>query len=392
MTFRTVFGEWLPTLALVGLGASEAVVGFQSAFDSLGHVVQLGVLRAVGRYSKRALLVAGQLVAVAGGVPLLAYASLQAAPADVAIGIVLASLAVTAFGNAICDTVWFPILRSYVEPGQVGRFFGTIRSVWHVMLIVYFLGAQLWLARHPGELAPLFGVGLLAGAIRVGLVTRLPERNERTGRPLRARDALAQLRTHPRLRRYLIGVGGQGALWTATVPFVIVLMRRVLGLSEAEVLASTVATYVGGLVSLYPWGRAVDAFGPARVFRWTSLGLAALLLALLALRGPGPLAAGGLVAFFFAASVLRSGFGVADTHVLFDLAPEDAPASLIVVATAMSYLPRAVAPFAVGFVLERVLAAGTPPLAAYHGLFLAAAVLQALVYLPLRGFGRDASR
>jgi hypothetical protein len=220
----------------------------------------------------------------------------------------------------------------------------------------------------------------------VGLVARLPERNERTGRPIRARTALAELRTHPLLRRYLLGVGVQGALWTATVPFVIVLMRRVLGLSEAQVLATTVATYVGGLVSLYPWGHAVDAFGPARVFRWTSFGLAALLLALLAVREPGPFAAAALVAFFFLASVLRSGFGVADTHVLFDLAPEEAPASLIVVATAMSYLPRAVAPLAVGFALERLLAAGAAPLAVYHGLFVAAAALQALVFLPLRGF------
>src|SRR4030095_10209987 len=50
------------------------------------------------------------------------------------------------------------------------------------------------------------------------------------------------------------------------------------GLSEAQVLATTVATYAGGLVSLYPWGRVVDAVGPARVFRWNSFGLAAAAL------------------------------------------------------------------------------------------------------------------
>lgn len=388
MTFRTIFTEWVPTLALVGLGAGPALVGLQGAFDPLCHLAQLGVLRAVGRYSKRALLVGGQLAAVAAGVPLLAYGSLQAAPADTALAIALASLAVTALGIAVCDTVWFPMLRSYVEPGQVGRFFGTLRSGWHLTLIAYFLGARSWLARHPGDLAPLFAVGLAAGILRSVLVARLPERSERTGRPISVRQALALLRTHPRLRRYLLGVGAQGALWTATLPFVIVLMRRVIGLSEAEVLLTTVASYAGGLLSLYPWGRVVDALGPARVFRWTSLGLAAVLLALLAAREPGPYAVAGLAGFFFAAAVLRAGFGVADTHVLFELAPDDAPASLIVVATAMTFLPRGLAPLAVGLVLDRVLAAGAAPLAAYQGLFLAAALVQALVYLPLREFGR----
>jgi hypothetical protein len=46
-----------------------------------------------------------------------------------------------------------------------------------------------------------------------------------------------------------------------------------------------------------------------------------------------------------------------------------------------------VAPLAIGFLLDRLLAAGAAPLATYHGLFVTAAVLQALVFLPLRGFG-----
>jgi hypothetical protein len=56
----------------------------------------------------------------------------------------------------------------------------------------------------------------------------------------------------------------------------------------------------------------------------------------------------------------------------------------------MTYLPRGLAPLAVGLALDRVLASGVAPAAAYHGLFAAAALLQALVYLPLREFGRAA--
>jgi hypothetical protein len=387
MTFRTVFTEWLPTLALVGLGASPALVGLQGAFDPLGHFLQLGVLRWVGRFSKRRILLAGQTFAVVAALPLLAYGVLQREAAPLALGIVLASFAATAVGIAISDTVWFPMLRSYVEPGAVGRFFGTIRSGWHLTLIVYFLAARAWVADRPGVLAPLFAVGIAAGVLRIALVWRMPERSERTGAPIRARDALALLRTQPRLRRYLLGVGAQGALWTATLPFVIVMMRRVVGLTDAQVIVTTVAAYAGGLVSLYPWGRVVDAIGPARVFRWCSLGLAASFAALLVVREPGDFALGALVGFFFLANVLRAGFGVADTHVLFGLAPEDAPASFIVVAIALTFLPRAAAPLAVGLALDALLADGVAPLAAYHGLFAVTAALQALVFLPLRRFG-----
>jgi len=390
MTHRTVFTEWVPTLALLGLGANEAVVGLQSAFDPLGHLLQLPVLRAVGRRSKRSLLVAGQALAVVADLPLLAYGWLHAQPGPEAIALVLASLALTTAGIAVCDTVWFPMLRSYVEPGQIGRFFGILRSGWHVTLIAYFLAARGWIAAHPGSLAPLFAVGTAAGLLRIALIARLPERSERTGQPLRVREALALLRTNPPLRRYLAGVGGQGALWTGTVPFVIVLMRRVLGLSEAQVLLATVAAYAGGLASLYAWGRVVDRVGPARVFRWTSLGLAATVLALLAVREPGSFAAVWLTGFFFVAAVLRAGFGVADTHVLFQLAPDHAPASLIVVGTVAVHLARGAAPLMVGLALERALAAGAAPLATYHTLFLASAALHALVFLPLRGFGRAA--
>jgi len=386
MTHRTVYTEWVPVLALVGLGANEAVVGLQGAFDPLGHLLQLPVLRAVGRRSKRSLLVAGQVVAVVAGLPLLAYGWLHASPGPGAIALVLVSLAATTAGIAICDTVWFPLLRSYVERDQVGRFFGMLRSGWHLTLIAYFLAARGWIEAHPGSLAPLFAVGTAAGLLRIGLIARLPERSERTGRPIRVREALALLRTEPALRRYLAGVGGEGALWTGTAPFVIVLMRRVIGLSEAEVLLTTVAAYTGGLVSLYAWGHVVDRVGPARVFRWTALGLAAALLGLLAVREPGPFAVAWLTGFFFLAAVLRAGFGVADTHVLFRLAPDDAPASLIVVGGVCTNLARGVAPLLVGLGLERALAAGAPPLAVYHALFASSAALHALVFLPLRAF------
>src|SRR5690606_38466068 len=67
MTHRTLYTEQLPTLALVGLGASEALVGLQRAFEPASQLLQLVALRAVGRVRKRTILVTGQAVAVAAG-------------------------------------------------------------------------------------------------------------------------------------------------------------------------------------------------------------------------------------------------------------------------------------------------------------------------------------
>ncbi|MGI9432911.1 MAG: MFS transporter [Myxococcota bacterium] len=387
MTHRTVFTEWVPTLALVQLGASETVIGIQAALEPFGQMLQLVTLRLVGRFSKRSILVAGQCLAVLGSLPLLFFDDLEGLGRTVAIGVVLASLAVCTLGIVVGQTVWFPLLRGYVDPDRIGRFFGQIRSVWHVALIAFFLGASWWLEAHPGALMPLFAIGIACGALRILLVARLPERSERTGEPIHMREALALLRSNPRLRRYLAGVSLQGALRSATMPFVIVMMRRVIGLSDAEVLITTVAAYAGGLASLYLWGRVVDEVGPARVFRWTTIGLAVSFFALLGVREPGPLALVALSAILFVRAALSAGFGVADTRVLFELAPAEAPARLLAVSAVVVSAVRGSAPLLVGALLEVFLAQGTEPLAAYRFLFVVAAGAQLLVFLPLRSFG-----
>lgn len=386
MTHRTVFTEAVPTLVLVSLGASEAVVGLQRAFEPVGQLLQLPTLRFVGRVSKRHILVGGHCLAVVAGVPLLFFGALAARGPDVAVPVVLASLAVTAVGIATSQTVWFPLLRAYTEPDRVGRFFGALRTSWHVALIAYFLGAQAWLTRHPGAFAPLFAVGLLLGAVRIALILRLPERSERTGEVIRVRAALALLARDRRLRRYLAGVAASQSVRAAVLPFAIVMMRRALGLGEGEVLLATVATYAGGLASLAASGRLVDRYGPVPVFRVATFGASGLLAALLLVGQAGAWTVVAMAAFFFAYAALREAFGIADTHVLFELAPEDAPARVLVVATVAVSLCRAAAPLLAGFALDAALAAGVEPLGAYRALFAGAALVLPLAYWPLRTF------
>ncbi|MEN8184016.1 MAG: MFS transporter [Myxococcota bacterium] len=383
MTHRFAYTSDLPTLALVSLGASEIVIGLQRALEHLGQLLQLPTLRAVGRVRKRSILVAGQLVAILAGLPLvLWYGFASRGPG--AVPFALACFAGVSVGIVISGTVWFPLLRSYVEPERIGSFFGILRTGWHVTLIVYFLAAQRWLAAHPEGFGLLFAVASVLGILRIALVARLPEAEGERGTPIRVREALALVRGEPALRRYLAGMSLFGGARQAVIPFVIVWMRREMGLSAADVLLATVASFAGGLVSLYLWGRLVDRSGPGPVFRGTAVATALMMMALHWI--PATPVVWPMVALFFAFAVLFAGFGVADTHLLFSITPTQAPSRHLVVASVTTSTLSGLVPLAAGLALEQLLAVGVPTLSAYRGLFGTAAVLALLALIPLRHF------
>ena len=392
MTFGLVFTQHLPTLALVSLGASETVVGLQSAFGA-ADLLRLPTLRAVSVFAKRTILVGGQVAALVAATPMLAFPLLldeARAGSDRAVGIALLSLMTVVAWMRISETVWFPLLRSYVEPDRIGRFFGTLRSGWHLALIVYYLGASFWLARQPDGFGPLFAVAWGFGLLRILLIRRLPERSEQTGERIRAREAMALIVHERPLRRYLVGASITAAVRGSVVPFVLVMMRREIGFADGEVLYTTVAFFAGGLASLYLWGRTVDRVGPAPVFRLTSLAGGALIASLVLVEQASAGALVGLVGFFFAFAVLNSGFGVADTQVLFGLAPPEAPARTLVIALTVSAVLGSLAPLVVGSALDAFLdGRESERLLVYHGFFAIAAAVQALAFLPLRGFRRE---
>ncbi len=392
MTFSMVLQMHLPTLALVSLGASEGVIGLQSALK-LGDVVGLPALRAVARFSKRQILFFGQVVALIGAAPFVAFQTwLDASRSSPALVPWLALLlfAVVTIGLRIGDAVWFPLLRAYMEPGGIGRFFGTIRSYWHFGLIVYYLGAQVWLGAHPDGFGLLFGVAWILGLTRLGFILRLPERGERTGERIRVREAFALIRDDRRLRRFLVGSTWATALRAVVIPFAIVMMRREVGFTSAHVLMTTMASFAGGLVSLYGWGRVADRFGAEPVFRGTAIGLAALTASLVLVDEAGTSMLVLVMLFFFLHAVLTAGFSVADTHVLFRLTPPEAPARTLVIANVVVGALSSVAPVVVGFALDYAIESASRPLLVYHGLFAGAALLQALVFLPMRGLDREA--
>ena len=391
MTFWTAFTGQLPTLALISLGASETLIGLQGGLHIGLQALQLPALRLVSWFSKRSILIAGQLFAQAASLPLVFFALIAGLERDTAVAIVFAALALTAVGLDFSDLVWFPLLRGFVDPDRIGRFFGVIRTTWHVAVVLFFIGGQLWLQRNDGAFGALFGVAWLLGVVRLFLIARLPERSERTTARIRAREAIALVRANRQLRLYLIGVCWGNALRVAVVTFALVMLRRGLGFDNAQVVYTTIAHFLGGLVSLYLWGALIDRVGAYVVFRTCALASAALYLGLAQLDTPGSATLLAAIAFFFLNALFGAGYGVADTRVLFELAPPEAPARTLVVASVAVGIVCGVAPALIGAALDPLLARATDPLPVYHGFFWTAAALQAVSFLPLRVFARSRS-
>ncbi len=386
MIFWTANTSHLPTLALVHLGATETVIGLQGGLLPAFQLLQLPTLRAVALASKRAILVCGQLLALTGALPLVFFGQLVAAGPEAAIALAFASFVVATAGLQISNTVWFALLNAYMEPDRVGRFFGAIRTGWHLTLILFFAGSQLWLDRNPGSFGPLFALAWILGLLRILIVSRMPERSEQSAARPRVRDGLARLQSDPLLRRYLIGVSSAGAVRYTMTPFVIVMLQRVLGFTSAQIMVTTVAVFAGGLISLYLWGRVVDRVGPYPVFRATAIGSGLLNASLIFIGDAGSAALAFATTYFFLRSVLAAGHGLADTQVLFALTPKDAPSRTLVTTQVSVAFLSSLAPVLVGLVLDALLSRATDALPVYQGLFVICGMAQALSFLPLRAF------
>jgi MFS family permease len=99
-----------------------------------------------------------------------------------------------------------------------------------------------------------------------------------------------------------------------------------------------------------------------------------------------------VVIWFFTYSLLVAGFGVADTHLLFQLTPPEAPARTLVLAASAAGIATALVPLTAGIVLDTWLpedpSLGLP---VYRVFFLCTGILHALAFLPLRSLDRGRS-
>jgi hypothetical protein len=383
MTYRMATGGGLATQALVSLGASEALVGLQASLAPFATLIQLPGLRLVARLGKRGLLLLTQVLALLCGLPLLYYGRLLELGPSQGPAVLLASLAGTMLMLLLGSTAWWPLLHGFTRRGSTGRFFAALRTSWHLGLIGFFLFSAWWLSGHPGGFGLLFAIAWACGAARALLIPLFPERPERVA--FAVREALGRVVVAGPLRQYTVGVTLDQIVFRAVPPFLIVLLRREVHLTEAQVLVTTLATYVGGLLALHPAGALADRLGARPMLVATcalraavvlSLGLAAWLCSAELLL---PLVAGLTLAY----SMLVAAFGVAEVKLLFRLAEGASPTPAIVGTVVARNLVAGVVVVTVGLVLEQVLRRAADPLGIYLGFFGLAAAIQLAAGWPL---------
>ena len=314
MTFTMAFQDHLPTLALVWLGASEGAVGLYGGLARFAVLIKLPALRALNRVPKKTVLVAGHISALTASLPLIFFGAIAAG--NRAVPLVIASLVATAAAIQMSNTVWFPLLRGYVEPARIARFFGALRS----------------------RIAPL-SAGRDVVVLRAGGCPPVCDRDAATG------DRLRERRGH---------------------------LHDRCGIHRRARLALRLGADRG-------WCR--PRTGPALDFHRDGRVLS---------RSPRPGCARCPQPVVHA--VLASGYGVAETQLLFELTPPEAPAQRLVAADVIVHVISAGGPLLAGLALDALLSRTDTPLAVYHGFFTIAAVLQAASFLPLRGFARPAAR
>lgn len=383
MTYRMAFMGDLATQALVTLGAGPGAVGAFASLGGFASLLQLLGLRLVDRFGKRRLLIATQALACAASLPLLWFGWLQGLDAPWGWQVAWACLGVTSLALVCGSAAWWPLLHGYVPRSQTGRFFSVLRTLWHLFLIAFFVGCALWLRASPGGFAPLFGLAWSFGLVRIAVLWRAPERAEGAARPIGS--LFGELYRTPALRRYVIGVTLDQAVFRCMAPFTILLLRNHANLGEGQVMVVTVATFAGGMVALLPAGRLVDRLGPRPVLFWTCLVRGALVAGVGAagifLEGPALVAA--VAGLFVGWSFLFQAFGVAEVKVLFELAGEHNPTQLIVGSIVVRALFAGAIALLAGSALELLLRYSlAPPLTLYLWLFAGLALLQAGAALP----------
>ena len=118
-----------------------------------------------------------------------------------------------------------------------------------------------------------------------------------------------------------------------------------------------------------------------------------LALLLLALAPAAALGVGWTSIWFFVLAILVAGFGVADTHLVFELAPPEAPARTLVLAAVTTGLAAGGGPLLAGSVLDAIVPADpAQALRVYRGFFAVLAGLQACALLPTLSWPAHARR
>lgn len=349
-------GVVLAAFALA-LGATDLQIGLIAAVPFLAQLAHVPALALLARWQDRKPLavwaVAGArcLLVVMG---LLPFLSLPHVPALIAL---LVAYAVLATFSGAAWQVW---IRDLVEREELGRYHGRRFAVLALVGFVAVLAAGQaiagWHRAQPddpfGGFALLYAGGAVLGLASCAILQRAPSHPSPAPIVAGFRESLRRPLREGNWRRVLLFLSAWGFAANLALPFVSVVLLRVLGYGLGVVAALAAVSMAANFLGFRLWAPLIDRFGAKPV-----LGLnGALFVVSIAAWAVLPDVAGqgvlvGAVALHTLLGLATSGIDLASTALTMKLAPPDEAPAYLATASVAKAVATGVAPLLAGLAL-----------------------------------------
>lgn len=300
------------------------------------------------RRGKKRMGTAGCTLAALGfaGIVAAAFASHPLSEVMTVLGIVVFSI-----GGAMFFSCWFALMNPLVPEHLRGRFWGTLRLSWQLVVIVFTIACAAFLGKKASQAAYQVTLGLIALAlvVRMFFYVKIPELGKAMPTSEGFFNILKKVTLTPNYLPFCSYVFLL-RLATSCCPAIFGLIeKRVLDLTDGQVVWLGGMTMVGSVFGFWLSGKAIDAIGTKPVFLVCHFGYGVVLFLFLA-RGFAPLPVMytiGVVHFLFGFMFASS--SVAVTTEMLALIPSDYQSMATSFCVSM---------YKVGMSLSGVLAAG----------------------------------
>ena len=250
----------IASLFLLALGATPVHLGLLATSMQLVKLLRLAGVQAMGHLGKARLMMLGRALTAAATAGLVAVAT-GGGPGMAAIW---ATLGVLALRGCLLHTgaaAWWPLVQDNTASAAIGSFLTRMRvrqrlvEVGLPVAVGWYLGVQ----PSPPHFAPLFAVAAAVALISAWWIRGLEERRDPVpdgGLWTRVRDVLRV----PAVRRYSLYLTARSFVYFSSFPFFVVALTE-RGMPVAHYVWMTSVLALGQILSLYFWGRLVDAHG-----------------------------------------------------------------------------------------------------------------------------------
>jgi len=288
----------------------------------IAKLLRLAGVQAMSHLGKARLLIWGRVLTAAATAGLVSVA-VAGRPGVAAIW---ATLGVLALRGCLLHTgaaAWWPLVQDNTARAAIGSFLTRMRvqqrlvEIGLPIAVGWYLGAQ----PLPGRFAGLFAIAAAAALVSAWWIRGLKEqRSPAPDRGLwkRVRDVLGV----PAVRRYSLYLMARSFVYFASYPFIVVVLTG-RGMPVVHFVWMTSVMALGQILSLYFWGRLVDAHGSRPAITIAAIGLACMSPAWLAVPSTvSPLFFWAL-GFFLVYGILEAGLQMGQTRAMMVAVPTE---------------------------------------------------------------------